>query len=96
MKRYIRASYEDEVNQATAELNARLPQLKTWDDLQAFRDDMYSYGYGLQFKMKTKTGGYENGIFKKDDTTVEYITDRTSTVYKCQIKNLYRVMEVTY
>ena len=94
MKIYIRASYEDDMEQAREDLNNKLPQLRTWDDLQAFRDEMYSYGYGFEFKMKTKTGGYENGMFKKDDTTVEYITDRTSTVYKCQIKNLYKVMEV--
>lgn len=96
MKRYIRSSYQEDVAAALEELNSKLPTLKTWSDLEAFRREMEDYGYGFHFAMKTKKGGNENGMWKRDDTTVDYITDRTNDVYKSQIKNLHRVMKVAY
>ena len=98
MKRYLKASSveytEDNLNNIRQELNSKLRDLRTWSDLEDFKIEMDSYGFGFNFRMLTKKGGWENGMWKHDDTSVDYITDRTNSVYRCQIKNLYRVMEV--
>ena len=84
--------YKDYGEKERLALEEKFAKITTWNELQALKTEMDSWGCGLHFEMTTKVGGKENGMFKIDDSTVEYLTDRTSRVYKCQIKNLHKIM----
>lgn len=72
--------------------NLQLAKVTTYTELQELIKAMDLEGF--TFRMITKCGGDENGIFYVDDFTVEYITTATSRVYRSKIKNLYKVMKV--
>lgn len=84
----------EESSNVLQDLNDRLKKCKTKEDLEDLRELMDSYGKGYHFKVKTKSGGDENGIWAYDDGTVEYITDRDSRVRKCRISNLWKSLYV--
>lgn len=90
------SDYHKQIEQAVEKYNTKLATISTFSELQELRTEMDADGLGLRFIMITKTGGEENGIFKVDDVTVEYITTRTNKVYRSKIKNLHRVMQVHY
>ena len=88
--------YHELVKNAVDNCNAKLATITTFTELQELKKEMDNYGFGLVFIMTTKKGGNENGIFKVDEYTVEYITTATSKTYRCKIKNLHKVMCVHY
>lgn len=92
MKIYIKC--DDDLADIKAELNSKLRSITTYSELQNLIEEMDSYGRGFHFKMKTKRGGEENGMWEVDEYTVEYITTQTSDRYRCKVKNLHRFMEV--
>ena len=82
--------YREKTQKDLQDLNDRLKNCKTKEDLEDLIELMDSYGKGYHFRVKTKSGGNENGIWAYDDGTVEYITNKDSRVRKCRISNLWK------